>query len=177
MGSKLHKNWCHYKVHVCVTRSTTSLNSPRSSIFVGIALSTSSFEHDDDEMETSTEIPDSAPRGILKKNGTAKKKSGRRLRFDSTCKWSELNLQPFEEISNSSLRTVVKRKFPGIGSTDCILFYQVENSDGGSPYYPFRIDRPARYSIVSVYERIKQGLFWKEVVCMAYPNNFSFLQL
>ncbi|KAK5980137.1 hypothetical protein GCK32_017936 [Trichostrongylus colubriformis] len=120
-------------------------------ILAGIALSTSSVESTENEMGTCVEIPDSAPRGVLKKNGTVERKSGRKVRFNSTCKWSEYNLQSFKEITNSSLRTFLQTKLGGIGSSDCVLFYQVENNDGGSPYYPIRIDRQTRFSSCSLY--------------------------
>ncbi|KAK5970268.1 hypothetical protein GCK32_011083 [Trichostrongylus colubriformis] len=114
-------------------------------ILAGIVFSTSSSGHTDKEMRTSVRITVSTPRGILKKNGTAKRTSGRRVRSNSTCKWSELKLQPFKEITNSSLRIFLQTRTIGIANTDCILFYQVENNEGGSPYYPFRIDHRTRF--------------------------------
>ncbi|KAK5976075.1 hypothetical protein GCK32_005706 [Trichostrongylus colubriformis] len=62
------------------------------------------------------------------------------------CNYGEFVLQPFGEITNSSLRSFLLRKLGAIANTDCVQSYQLKINEDGSPFYVFRINRQTKFS-------------------------------
>ncbi|KAK5969850.1 hypothetical protein GCK32_019051 [Trichostrongylus colubriformis] len=64
---------------------------------------------------------------------------------DDYCIYSEVKLQPFKEITNSSLRSFLLRKLGGIANTDCVQSYQAKIKNDSSPFHVFRINRQTKF--------------------------------
>ncbi|KAK5968351.1 hypothetical protein GCK32_016931 [Trichostrongylus colubriformis] len=71
--------------------------------------------------------------------------SQHRIVSNDYCKYSEVKVQPFREITNSSLRSFLLDKLGLIANTDCVQSYQVKTKDDSSPFYVFRIDRQTKF--------------------------------
>ncbi|KAK5979157.1 hypothetical protein GCK32_010679 [Trichostrongylus colubriformis] len=65
---------------------------------------------------------------------------------NDVCNYSEVKVQPFRDITNSSLRSFLLSKLRGIANNDCVQSYQVQVNDDSNPFHVFRIDRQTRFS-------------------------------